>query len=240
MAATVCPLSRYKPPIFTGTIVTPRGLRLLNRVRIPAQIAEVRVDALLAGGVSAQAIELALIKRAHPALLTLRIPAEGGQYAWRGKQREELFLRLLPHVELIDIELASVVPMKRVIAAARAAGKSIILSAHSLRKPLDSAALKKLTAAFLKQSASCYKIAAQVRSQDDVRKLASLLFHHPGHPWAIMGVGPLAAHTRLMFAVLGSRLAYGYLDAPAAPGQPSVVALAKLLAPFTHGSAQTR
>lgn len=234
------PLASYKPPVFVGCITTPRGLRLLNRVKLPAQLIEVRVDELLAKGQSLQQIELALLKRAHPVLITLRIRKEGGAYNWRKGEREAAFLKLLPFAELIDVELAEVRPMRRVLAAAEKAGKSVILSSHSLQRPVNPARLKTLVAAFARhRNVSCFKIAARLNNQDDIQQLASLLFTHQDHPWAVMGVGPLAAHTRLIFAVLGSRLAYGYLDAPAAPGQPSVAKLRSLLAPFQNARARS-
>lgn len=240
MSPLACPLASYKPPVFVGTISTPRGLRLLNRVKLPAQIIEIRVDELLAKGVPMQEIEITLLKRAHPVLLTLRTREEGGAYTWRGSKREETFLHLLPLVELIDVELAEVKPMRRVIKAAHAAAKSVVLSAHSLDEALTAAKLKSLVNAFAKHPASCYKIAARVHDQDDIQRLASLLFHHQNHPWAVMGVGPLASYTRLIFAVLGSRLAYGYMDSPAAPGQPSVAKLRSLLAPFQNAQPRLR
>lgn len=240
MSPLACPLASYKPPVFVGTITTPRGLRLLNRVKLPAQILEVRVDELLACGLSAQEIEVALLKRAHPALITLRTREEGGAYSWRGNKRAETFLKLLPHCELIDVELAQVKPMRAVLKAAHATGKSVVLSSHSLDEPLGVTKLKSLVAAFAKHPASCYKIAARVHDQDDIQRLASLLFHHQDHPWAVMGVGSLASYTRLIFAVLGSRLAYGYMDSPAAPGQPSVAKLRSLLAPFQNAQPRSR
>lgn len=240
MPPLACPLASYKPPVFVGTVITPKGLRLLNRVTLPAQVVEVRVDELLAKGVSLDEIKAALLRRAHPVLLTLRLPNEGGAYAWRGKKREEAYLELLPHVELIDVELAAAKSLRRVLQAAHKAGKSVVLSSHSLDKPLTAAKLQQLVDSFSRHPASCYKIAARVHSQDDIQRLAGLLFHHQNHPWAVMGVGPLAAHTRLIFAVLGSRLAYGYLDAPAAPGQPSVAKLRRMLAPFHNARPQAR
>jgi 3-dehydroquinate dehydratase-1 len=45
-----------------------------------------------------------------------------------------------------------------------------------------------------------------------------------------MGVGPHAAQSRSVLAGLGSRLVYGYLDQPAAPGQPSAAAVRKMVA----------
>jgi 3-dehydroquinate dehydratase I len=227
------PLASYKPPVFVGTVITPKGLRLLNRINSNgAQIIEVRGDELLARGAKEEQIELALIERAHPVLLTLRIPAEGGAYKWRKGQREALYLKWLPYVDLIDIELAEVKSLRRVLQAAQRAEKSVILSSHSLKTALTEARLKQLVGEFSKYPVSCYKIAALVKTKDDLQRLASLLFQHQNHPWVVMGVGHLAAYTRLIYALLGSRLAYGYLDSPAAPGQPSIAKLRRLLAPF--------
>src|SRR5271155_5321649 len=101
-------------PIVLGTVTTPSGLRYLARKSIPADAIEIRVDALLAEKVSAEKIEAALRTKKHPVLLTLRIPPEGGQIAWKVAERRELFLRLLPHVEAIDVELATARAMRPV------------------------------------------------------------------------------------------------------------------------------
>src|SRR5437016_5920629 len=94
-------------PVVLGTVTTPAGLRCLARKKLPADAVEVRVDALLAEKVPVEEIEAALRKKKHPVLLTLRIPAEGGQRAWNVAERRKLFLRLLPLVEAIDVELAT-------------------------------------------------------------------------------------------------------------------------------------
>ena len=122
-------------PVVLGTVTTARGLRLLARKKIPADAVEIRVDALLSEKVSAEEIEAALRKKKHPVLLTLRIPAEGGQRAWKVKERRDLFLRLLPHVEAIDVELATARTMQPVIDEARRSKKTVVLSAHAIEKP---------------------------------------------------------------------------------------------------------
>ncbi len=42
-------------------------------------------------------------------------------------------------------------------------------------------------------------------------------------------LGPYAAQSRSVLAALGSRLVYGYLDEPAAPGQPSAGEVSKMV-----------
>ena len=186
------------------------------------------MDALLAGKVPVEKIEAALRKKKHPVLLTLRIPAEGGQRAWKVAERRELFLRLLPNVEAIDVELASARAMQPVIDQARRAGKTVVLSAHAIRKPATPAQIARWTGQFDGQPRTILKIAARIKSWRDLQQLAALLVDHPDLSLAVMGLGPHAAQSRAVLAALGSRLVYGYLDQPAAPGQPSAAEARKM------------
>jgi len=214
-------------PTLLGTVTTPAGLRLLARKTLPAHAVEVRVDALLAEKVPVATIESALRDRRHPVLLTLRIPAEGGRHPWKLKERRELYLRLLPLVEAIDLELATAGAMSTALDEARRAGKTVVLSAHSIAKPATPAQFEKWQAQFQARPATILKVAARIASWRDLQRLAALLVNHPAWPIAVMGLGPFAAQSRSVLTALGSRLVYGYLDAPAAPGQPSAAEVAK-------------
>jgi 3-dehydroquinate dehydratase-1 len=191
-------------------------------------VVEVRVDALLAAKVTLAEIEEALGKRRHPVLLTLRIPAEGGQRTWKLPERRETFLRLLPQVEAIDVELATAVALKPVVDAARERGQTIVLSAHAIEKPATPAQFAKWTAHFRPGEKTILKIASRIHSWRDLQRLAAVLVNHPEWPVAVMGLGPCAAQSRSVLAVLGSKLIYGYLDRPAAPGQPSAAEVKKM------------
>lgn len=215
-----------------GVVTTPEGLRLLGRPKLPgADIIEVRVDYLLQAGVSIGRIHAALRERAHATLATLRIPDEGGMYPWALGERTACFLLLLEACDAFDIELATVRTLKSVTEAARQAQVKWIASAHSLVKPLGPQALASLERKFLNAPAGlwCAKIAARVDSMVDLHRLAHLLIRHPNVPWALMGTGTHAARTRSTLCHLGSRLAYGYLDEPSAPGQPSARDLARMV-----------
>ena len=224
-----------KHPAIIGTITTASGLRKLARAGAPADAAEVRVDALLAAKVSVEKIEAALKMRLLPVLLTLRIPAEGGQLAWKTAHRRETWLRLLPLVEAIDVELASVRAMASVLAAARKQGKTIVFSAHSIGKPATEAQVKKWLGRFESRGPVVLKIAAHIASWRDLQRLAGLLIDHPDWPIAVMGLGAHAPQSRSVLASLGSRLVYGYLDKPAAPGQPSAAEVRKMVEAVTLG-----
>jgi len=216
-------------PIVLGTVTTKEGLRLLVRKKIPADAVEIRVDALLAEKVPVDEIEVALKKKKQPVLLTLRIPPEGGQIAWKVVERRELFLSLLPYVEAIDVELATARAMQPVIDEARRTGKTVVLSAHAIEKPATPAQFARWVGQFDPQPATILKIAARIASWRDLQQLAALLVNHPDLPVAVMGLGPHAAQSRAVLAALGSRLVYGYLDKAAASGQPSAAEVRKMV-----------
>jgi 3-dehydroquinate dehydratase-1 len=217
-------------PLVLGTVTTPTGLRHLARAASPAHAIEVRVDALLAEQVPVEKIEAALKKRCHPVLLTLRIPSEGGRRSWKVKERRELFLRLLPHVEAIDVELATARAMQPVVDDARRAGKTVVLSAHAIKRPATPAQIARWVGQFDPGPRTILKIAAQIKSWRDLQQLAALLVNHPEWQVAAMGLGPHAAQSRSVLSALGSRLVYGYLDQAAAPGQPSAAEVRKMVA----------
>lgn len=208
-------------PTVLGTVTSAKGLRLLSRKSIPADAVEIRVDALLDEKVPVEAIEKALRARKHPVLLTLRIPAEGGKHPWKLVERRSLYLHLLPHVEAIDVELATARTMAPVVNEALRTGKMLVLSAHAIEKPATPAQIARWVGQFDPQPSTILKVAARIKSWRDLQQLAALLVNHPDWSIAVMGLGPYAAQSRSVLAALGSRLVYGYLDEPAAPGQPS-------------------
>ena len=219
-------------PVVLGTVTTAGGLRYLAQTRIPADAIEVRVDALLAEKVPVEKIETALRTKKHPVLLTLRIPPEGGQLTWKVTARRELFLRLLPLVEAIDVELATVSSMQPVIDEARRTGKTVVLSAHAILKPATAAQFSQWVGQYSPLPATILKIAARIKSWRDLQQLAALLVNHPEWHLAVMGLGPYAAQSRSVLTALGSRLVYGYLDQAAAPGQPSAAEVRKMVLAF--------
>jgi 3-dehydroquinate dehydratase-1 len=217
-------------PAVIGSVTTPAGLRQLRRAKLPADAVEIRVDALLKRGVTADEIEAALRGRKHPVLLTLRIPAEGGHRPWKLAERRALYLRLLPHAEAIDVELATADALSEVLVETIGAGKTVVVSAHALGK----AAAPKQFAHWLENHGQRFahtilKVASHIGSWRDLQRLAALLVNNPEKQIAAMGLGPHAAQSRTVLAALGSRLVYGWLDEPAAPGQPSAVEVRKMV-----------
>ncbi|MDE1171386.1 MAG: type I 3-dehydroquinate dehydratase [Verrucomicrobium sp.] len=218
----------FSAPRVVGTVVTGAGLAKLARPPQGIGLVEVRADALLQDGLLLAEILHALRRRKVPVLLTCRIPEEGGLYAWERGERKETLRHLLPHAEAFDLELASLPSLKAEAAAARQAGKKLVLSVHSLAEAPSPAALRRWAAALRKARPDVAKIAAKAETAAHLRALARLFLEEserPGPAWAVMGTGPQAAASRIALGALGTALRYGYLDKPAAPNQPSAASL---------------
>jgi 3-dehydroquinate dehydratase I len=230
-------MSLFRPdsgPLFVGTLMTGAGLKKITVSKPEVDLVELRLDALLRAGIEPEAVLDLLPQRKVPLLLTLRHPSEGGVYHWALGERAALLTALLPDVDAIDLELASLKELSSIRALAQKLKKPLVLSAHSLEKPLTRSQLERCAAAMRQEKPAVAKLAVHLASQADLRALARLLFLYPEQTWAVMGVGPLAPLSRLVLTTLGSLLIYGYLDKPAAPGQPSIKSLKAMLAK-NHG-----
>ena len=180
------------------------------------------VDSLLGQGATPEGIEEALSMRRHPVLLTLRIPEEGGRISWELAERRDLYRRLLPLVEGIDVELATVRDLDPLLTEALAADKTVVLSAHAYDRPPPSAQFARWLREHDQHDVkTILKIAAHIDTWRDLQRLAATLINNPEKQIAVMGLGPHAEQSRSVLAALGSRLVYGWLDESAAPGQPS-------------------
>lgn len=210
-----------------GTITTPRGLSLLARKQKKIDWIEVRVDALLKHQTLPSVILQSLQRRKNKVLLTFRSPEEGGQLLWTPGLRVALALELLPACDAIDLELASLTELRSVYQAARHLKKKVVLSTHSIQKTVSKAQLHRWV-----RQMRCYptwisKLAVRIENPSHLQDLASLLISNPRQSFALMGLGTKAGLSRQVLTALGSKLVYGYLDQPAAPGQPSVADIAQ-------------
>jgi 3-dehydroquinate dehydratase-1 len=167
-------------------------------------------------------------------MLTLRIPEEGGRYSWEKGRRAELYPQLLPYVQAIDVELASMEELGSIIDLAHTMGKWVVCSAHALQSPASPDQIHSWQNQFCKRYLSpsidqaILKIAGVLEDRADLRRLTRILVDHEW-PVAVMGLGSMGALSRQIFSRLGSRLVYGYLDEPAANGQPSTEQIRAML-----------
>jgi 3-dehydroquinate dehydratase-1 len=215
------PLPTRPGCIRVGVVATPAGLRLLSRVRVPCEIVELRLDRLLASGVTGTRLVEALSRRRHPVLATLRSHREGGALMMNDAQRAALVRALLPVVDALDVEHAARTAFASVLRAARAGGVPVVLSAHYFDRAPAPATLARRLAAMRRARPAIAKIAAHAGTLVELGNLLRLQASAPAGCVALMGMGPFAAPSRQLLPLLGARLVYGWLDEPTAPGQPS-------------------
>ena len=194
-----------------GTIHTLRGFAEAKIAPIDA--AEVRVDALP----KIPGAEL-IASAGKPMVLTARRSDEGGCRPWADAERRAIYLDLLPVVAAIDVEARSVKSLGKVIEAAKAQRRTVIVSFHDFKKTPTVAKLRDIAARARDGGADVVKIAAFLEGPAAAGRLLELMERVSG-PLAVMGMGPLGRASRLLFAKAGSVLNYGWLDRAFVPGQ---------------------
>jgi 3-dehydroquinate dehydratase-1 len=113
----------------------------------------------------------------------------------------------------------------------RQRGLPWIASFHDFNSLPDSALLESKLRLARDAGAAVFKAAARLHTPADVARLAEFQLAEHGIPVATMGMGPLAAVSRLLCAQCGSVLNYGYLgENPTAPGQWSASLLRQTIA----------
>lgn len=170
-----------------------------------------------------------------PVLFTARRASEGGAGDLGAREREELLMAVLDEAWLIDIELASVPEMRGLIDLLASRGIPWIASYHDFRGPVNLATLQAGREAATAAGAAAFKAALELGWESPrLGELADFL-QSPGLPVSLMGMGPLAPVSRVLFAQLGSVLNYGYLgNSPTAPGQWSARQLADAIRSVRH------
>ncbi len=197
---------------------------------VHSDLVEVRVDSLRAAGMEVAEIKLKLRKRKQPTLLTLRTMVEGGSYPWKSTERILVFEELIPFADAVDLEIKNMKYVKPLLQIARDTNKRVILSAHSLERKLTKGKAERLVENFRAYRVDVYKMASLARTREDLMVLVDVLMHYPQLRLGVMATGPMAQVSRVVLPALGSKLVYGYLDEPAAPGQPSIQDIKSALA----------
>ena len=182
-------------------------------------LVEIRLDALAAEG---GAVGAGCWRHLEglPLLFTARRGDEGGARETSPEQRMELLYAALDDAAVIDVEVASIDEMSRLLVEAAHRGVPWIGSFHDFTQLPGPSALAAAAARARDAGAAVFKVAAMLHHPADVARLAEFQASSQGLPLATMGMGPLAAVSRLLCAQYGSVLNYGYLGAtPTAPGQ---------------------
>lgn len=204
-------------PLVVGSVASLNHLACLQPVELPQQcdLLEIRLDAMAD---HRDALELELDRfKDFPLLFTARSAAEGGAAVLSIKERSELLLSVAERATWIDVELSSYNELEKAIHQIRSHEVGLILSYHNFDHTPEEFQMQRLVD--MAEESDIVKIAVHHKSVKDF-PLCTRLLQRNSHPMAIMGMGPLAPVSRLLYAQHGSLLNYGYLGSePTAPGQ---------------------
>jgi 3-dehydroquinate dehydratase-1 len=177
-----------------------------------------------------ECLELArsLEKKGIPVLGTIRSRKEGGNGSITERRRWTLYSQILEAVSWIDVERMS--PMaKEVVSLAHRRRKKVVISYHHFTATPSFAFLTKIYRDSCHLKADFVKIATMVRKPKDHEILLKLVLNQKSTPLCVIGMGNLGMALRAYLPIVGSALAYGYLDDSAAPGQISCSDLRNIL-----------
>ena len=135
----------------------------------------------------------------------------------------------LPHADAVDVEIASEALARRVVPAARAAGRTVILSAHALDATPPSDALLALIDRARTLGADVPKLAVHAATLEDLRTLLAVTLAARADGVVTLAMGAMGPLSRVVLAAAGSLLTYGHVGTPTAQGQLAVEELAQLL-----------
>ncbi|HET7084918.1 MAG TPA: type I 3-dehydroquinate dehydratase [Rhizomicrobium sp.] len=189
---------------------------ILDARRGGVDIAEVRIDLFRSIDPVVVVKKLAIFQ-ALPTIATIRTPSEGGKWAGTEQERIALFHKVIPHVDAIDVELASLKTTTSVIDAAHKARKLVVISHHDFNGTPKASALETIISKAQKAGADIIKIATHIESSVDVRALAAVLTDTQRN-LVVIGMGAKGLVTRLSFPAMGSLMTFashgGFQTAP--------------------------
>src|SRR6266852_1064765 len=147
----------------------------------------------------------------RPVIFTVRAAAEGGRPMDEGLRRA-LYTAGLPDADALDLEIASAALAAELVPQARAAGKTVVLSAHAPAATPPATALLQLV-----ERAEVTKIVTHASRAEDLRTLLEVTLAARARGIVTLATGPLGPLSRLLLPAAGSLLTYGHVGRPTAP-----------------------
>lgn len=155
-----------------------------------------------------------------PTIATIRSKKEGGNWNGSDNDRLKLFKEIIPHVDSVDIELASTTIIDDVVAIAKKQNKQVIISYHNFDITPTEEVLNEVITDSLSKGANIIKIATHIQDEKDTNALTQLLLTNKDKKLIVIGMGAQGAITRMTFPSYGSLLTFGFIKGNStAPGQ---------------------
>jgi 3-dehydroquinate dehydratase-1 len=197
-----------------------------------ADLVELRADLFDAPSPAALTAALrTLADAARPVILTVRSASEGGQ-AMSESLRASLYASGLEQADAVDLEIASEDLVRDLVPRARAAGRTVILSAHDFRSTPSTDTLLGLVDRAESLGADLTKLAAHAETLDDVRRLLEVTLAARTRGIVTLAMGPVGGLSRVFFGAAGSLLTYASVGRPTGPGQLDLAELSTLVRRF--------
>ena len=195
---------------------------LLTMQKDGLEIAEIRLD-MAATCDYDSALELIAVYKSLPTILTIRTEEEGGQWHGDEETRCELFLKLLPSVSAVDVELSSPI-LSRIVDAAKKKERAVIVSRHNFSTADTFDNLNAAAQNAFDSGADVFKTACVVENEEELQILHDFLQEWKLRRVVVIGMGEseISRRARLELPREGSCIAFAAALDKSAPGQLSL------------------
>lgn len=177
-----------------------------------ADLVEVRLDLL--PGDPIKTIRMVRDATALPIIATNRVASEGGGFRGGEDERIEILAEASAWADLMDVELLAE-GRDRLLTMV---DLPVIISYHDFKGMPSIEASRSILEESFEAGADIAKLALTPASLTDCLDLLRLLLGAEG-PTALMGMGNVSRHLRVLAPIYGSALTYGYIGKSTAPGQ---------------------
>ncbi|MBN2111397.1 MAG: type I 3-dehydroquinate dehydratase [Methanosarcinaceae archaeon] len=164
-------------------------------------------------------IERIRVNTGLPCIATNRLQSDGGRWEGSEEDRIAVLIDILPFVEAIDIELSADASQRsKVIEAAKAAGATVIVSAHDFNATPSVEEMKRILSRAHEAGADIAKLAVMAKTKQDVLNVLQATADME-KPVCTIAMGEPGKHSRIVAPCYGSVLTYGAIAKAVAPGQ---------------------
>ena len=173
-------------------------------------ILEARVDLFVGQLTQASVIDEVKVLKRHemPLIGTIRGKGEvRGKVKLSDAERADLYQKISPLVDAIDIDLSATI-LKSVVAAAQRNKNTVILSHHDFDGTPSESRLKQIVGKASKLGADIIKIATLAKNESDVLRLFQFTAAHRPKNLVTIAMGNIGTVSRLMFPLAGSLMTY--------------------------------
>lgn len=206
------------PRIAVGFRDKVRASLIEDAQRFGLDIAELRIDQYSSFESKYVLKEISKFKR-FPTIATIRSKKEGGDWNLSEQERLHLFQAIMPKIDAVDIEFSAKEILPKVIKAAHALKKLVVISSHNFDRTPNIKVLSKITSEAKAKGGDIVKIATTALNRADIQTLANFTVNNASKNIIVIAMGSIGMISRVFFPVLGSLMTYAYLGEPTASGQ---------------------